>query len=153
MATRGSREWKRATDRLLDKLLRAAEHATNDGLGIVERNEKRMLRTSTHPPGTPTPSAPGEPPSLVTGNLRRSWKTTPAVRVSTYRVRGKGGPTAVQSRIQELGGTIWRTTSRGHLYRIKLPKRPYLKPALDMSVRDIREAYRRRYQEVILATR
>jgi len=147
VSTRGSEEWARASARLLEKLMRAAERATNEGMNIIERAEKANLRRFTHPLGTPTTSPPGEPPALVTGNLRRSWKTIPATRIGAYRVRARGGPTAVQSRIQELGGR----TGRHH--RTTLPRRPYLRPAVDSSRRDVHDVYRRRFEAVILATR
>jgi hypothetical protein len=39
---------------------------------VVEGMVKLELSRTSHPPGTPTPSPPGSPPSLITGALRRS---------------------------------------------------------------------------------
>lgn len=86
---------------------------------VIERQIKAQLSLSAHPPGTPTPSAPGSPPAVVTGTLRRS--------VTTERKVGRRGPyvavgpTAVYGRIQELGGRAGRGAY--------LPARPYVAPA------------------------
>lgn len=101
-----------------------------------EREIKQRLSLSSHPPGTPTPSPPGSPPSLVSGGLRRS------VFEDGPREEGAGRwvtvvrPTAAQARIQELGGV----SGRGH--RTRLPARPYVRP----SVRDL--VYSGRLQRV-----
>lgn len=83
--------------------------------------DKLMLKE--HPPHTPTPSAPGEPPAMISGGLKASVIATPSTAVGPYRFEAKVGPTAVYSRIQELGGTAGRGA--------KLPPRPYLKPAVE----------------------
>lgn len=119
--------------------MRAAEAATADGLGAVEREEKRMLRRFSHAPGTPTPSPPGQPPALITGALRRSWRATAPRRTRTWTVYAKGGPTAPQSRVQELGGGP-----------SDLPRRPFHRPAVEASRVAIFDGYRRRYTAVIL---
>lgn len=100
---------------------------------VVQREAQRLLALTSHPAGTPTPSAPGSPPSLVSGALRRSITVEPPIR------SGEGwsilvGPTIVYGRIQELGGS-----SNGHNY---LPPRPYMAPAwliLPDKIRDIFE--------------
>jgi phage gpG-like protein len=81
--------------------------------------DKLMLRE--HPPGTLTPSMAGQPPAMVTGQLKASVTVTP-VTTTGNRAEARVGPTAPYARIQELGGT----TSRG----TRLPARPYLTPAL-----------------------
>lgn len=88
----------------------------------VQREAQRLLALSSHPPGTPTPSAPGQPPSLVSGALRRSITVEPPV----HTAEGWSivvGPTIVYGRIQELGGN----TGRNHA--TYLPPRPYMRPA------------------------
>lgn len=144
--TRGVREWRIATEKLTEKLMRATEHGIDDGLNKIERAEKKNLHKRTHPIGTRTNSPPGEPPALVTGHMHASWRSRYAYRVGRYRVRGQGGNTTVQARIQELGGR----TGAGH--RTRLPPRPYLGPAV-ASVRDeIHEGFKRRYSTVILSS-
>lgn len=94
------------------------------------------LSLTSHARGTPTPSPPGHPPSLISGSLRRS------VKVRGPRSTGDGweahvGPTIVYGRIQEFGGM----TGRGH--RTRLPARPYVGPATRESARTIRALIRR----------
>ena len=144
--TRGVREWGRATEHLLGKLERATMRGIDDGLGMIEREEKVQLRKRTHPLGTPSPSPPGEPPALVTGHMRASWRTNNARQVGAHRFRGHGGNTTVQARIQELGGR----TGAGH--RTRLPPRPYLAPAVHAKRREIHEGFKRRFTVVILST-
>jgi len=83
------------------------------------RAVQQELGLSSHGRGTPTPAAPGEPPSLITGQLRRSVIMRPKGRAHV-----QVGATAVYARIQELGGDA----GRGH--SAHLPPRPYLAAAL-----------------------
>lgn len=116
----------------LDALVAAAGEATKlavvKGGHLIQAETQKKLTSSSHKKGTPTPSQPGEPPSLVTGQLRRS------IRVDHPNRGGEGiwstriGPTAVYGRIQELGGV----TGRGHA--TTLPARPYLAPALEAAI-------------------
>ena len=92
---------------------------------VVEGRAKLLLSTTSHPPGTPTPSAPGEPPSLITGSLRRSITVDGPDRRGANRWEARVGPTIIYGRIQELGGTAGRGAH--------LPARPYMAPALDVS--------------------
>jgi hypothetical protein len=144
--TTGVKAWVRESERVTEKLMRATEHAVNDGLHIIERAEKRELSRRSHPLGTSTNSPPGNPPSLITGHMRRSWRTHAASRTARYKVAGWGGNTTVQARIQELGGR----TGAGH--RTYLPPRPYLGPAVRAKRDEVFEGFRRRYTEVILMT-
>lgn len=107
-------------------LQRATRLATAHAAHLAEAAIKQMLTTSSHPKGTPTPSAPGEPPSLVTGTLRRSVKVTGPVPVGYGRWLAEIGPTAVYGRVQELGGTAGRGA--------ELPPRPYVQPAYERLV-------------------
>ncbi|MFC8676670.1 hypothetical protein ACFUEN_28795 [Streptomyces griseorubiginosus] len=107
-------------------LQRATRLATAHAAHLAEAAIKQMLTTSSHPKGTPTPSAPGEPPSLVTGTLRRSAKVFGPVPAGYGRWLAEVGPTAVYGRIQELGGTAGRGA--------ELPPRPYVQPAYEQLV-------------------
>jgi hypothetical protein len=96
----------------------------------VQREAQRLLALTSHAPGTPTPSAPGQPPSLISGALRRS------IEVGDPEFRDGGwsifvGPTIVYGRVQELGGGP-----------SNLPARPYMRPAwavVTPKIRDILE--------------
>lgn len=90
---------------------------TRDVGQVLMMEVKRELAKSSHPPGTPTPSAPGEPPSMVSGALSRKVVVK---RLVPGRIQV--GSTVVYARIQELGGVA------GH--GAQLPARPYLKPVL-----------------------
>lgn len=99
---------------------------------VVEAEIKRQLTTSSHRKGTPTPSAPGQPPSLVSGSLRRS--------VSVYGPYGSAtsiyvdvGPSMIYGRIQELGGVA------GH--GSVLPARPYVAPGAARALDRAREVF------------
>jgi hypothetical protein len=97
--------------------------AAADAMALgAEREIKKTLRTSSHPRGTPSPSAPGSPPSLVSGALRRSVRAGRPRQTGAARWETATAPTIVYSRIHELGG--W--TGRGH--RTYLPPRPYVAP-------------------------
>lgn len=143
--THGVREWRLATEKLTEKMMRATEHSINDGLDMIEKAEKKELRRREHPPGTRTNSPPGEPPAWVTGAMHDRWRTVKAYRVGRYKFKGKGGNPSVQARIQELGGR----TGAGH--RVHLPPRPYLAPAVRSVRDDIHRGFRRRYEVVILS--
>lgn len=103
---------------------------------------------SAHSAGTTTPSAPGTPPAVVTGTLRRSVRTGPVTRVGFGSYSVKVGPTVVYARIQELGGVITPKTAAHLRFRlggrevyaksVTLPPRPYFRPALvDFEARDV----------------
>ncbi len=103
----------------------ATRRATATAAHLIERTAKEKLAEKSHERGTPTPSAPGEPPALVTGNLRRSITVVGPDPESVGGYPGwkaQIGPTAIYGRVQELGGE----TGRG-----LLPPRPYLTPAYD----------------------
>ncbi|WP_329143425.1 HK97 gp10 family phage protein [Streptomyces sp. NBC_01456] len=106
----------------------AAKSATAKAAHLTEGAIKETLTTSSHRRGTPTPSAPGEPPSLITGTLRRSIKVTGPHPLGMGRWEAQVGPTAVYGRIQELGGP----TGRGGT--TDLPARPYVAPSYERVV-------------------
>lgn len=96
------------------------------------------LSQYSHPPGTPTPSPPGNPPAIITGQLRRSVTATPATQAGPGRYVATVGATAIYARIQEFGGVIvpvkasrlhW-VDNAGHHFanQVTIPARPYLRP-------------------------
>lgn len=95
-----------------------------------------VLARSSHPRGTRTPSAPGDPPALVGGALRRSMRLSPPVVTGTSRAVAKVSPRIVYARIQEAGGTV--STDKPHGlgspqsgffgHSVTLPARPYMRP-------------------------
>jgi len=117
--------WTEAVALLTAKTV-ALDHATREGVLLMahrtEAATKRTLATSSHGRRTPTPSNPGEPPSMISGNLMRSIAVQGPVGLAGAW-EASVGPTAVYGRIQELGGR----TGRGH--RTTLPPRPYLEPS------------------------
>lgn len=128
-------------------LNRAARLAVEDSMDIIQTAIQDQLTTSTHPVGTPTPSAPGEPPSLVTGHLRGSVEQYGPFYDSPNSASGYVGPTAVQARIQELGGII--PNAFGNLLFVELPARPYVRPAVDEAKPRVAEAIRTRMADAV----
>jgi phage gpG-like protein len=114
-----------ALEGLAASLNQATRTATAQASHLLEREIKQTLSTSSHPRGTPAPSSPGEPPSLVTGTLRRSITVKGPHPLGLGRWEAEIGPTAVYGRIQELGGV----TGRGGA--TELPPRPYVQPAFE----------------------
>lgn len=100
----------------------ATKAATGKGAALIDREMKKTLTTSSHKRGTPTPSRPGEPPSLVSGQLRRSVKIVGPARLAPGVYQAKIGPTAVYGRIQDQGGNAGRNGS------VRLPPRPFVAP-------------------------
>ena len=103
-----------ATPRVVEIVEEALEERTREKLGLTE-----------HERGTPTPSAPGDPPSKISGYLQGSLSRTPPVEAGAGIWSMLTGATAVYARIQELGGYAGRD------HASYLPPRPYLKPAYD----------------------
>lgn len=115
----------------IDVQTKDAMHAA---ASLVEIAVKNKLRESSHPRRTVTPSAPGSPPSLISGNLMRSIAVKgPTGAAGAYRA--EIGPTAIYGRIQELGGN----TGRGH--RTHLPARPYVMPAWESAAPEVGAAF------------
>lgn len=123
-----------AIEGMLAALPAVTERATITVALIAEREIKDQLRQSSHPKRTPTPSAPGQPPSLITGNLMRSISTVGPTGAAGY-VSMQVGPTMIYSRIQELGGLA----GRGH--RSKLPARPYVQPGVEATIPQAEAVY------------
>lgn len=137
-----------AWDIALTKKFVAVDRSTNvamrQSLRVVERSYKKILRTYTHPEGTPTTSPPGQPPALVTGTLMRSVVARgPRPGRRPYTTVGTVGPTADYARIQDMGG---RT---GRKYRTRLPARPYANPATDRVRPDVRRLFVKRWTDAL----
>lgn len=118
---RGVREWDAALDAIVVQKFQACRIGADRAALLLASETKKTLTRTTHRPGTKTPSRPGNPPSLVTGTLRRSMKTVPAEAISKTAWKSQVGPTVVYARVQELGGSTKTTT---------LKARPYLGPTL-----------------------
>lgn len=89
---------------------------------IMVKATREELGRQSHAPGTKTPSLPGEPPALITGDLQRSIVATAPVTLGRGRYAVSVGGTTVYARIQEMGGKAGRGS--------ELPARPYLKAAV-----------------------
>lgn len=96
---------------------------------VVEREMRAQLSKTSHAPGTPTPSEPGEPPSMVSGDLRDSV-IVKEVAPGYVQV----GATTLYARIQQLGGMSGRGRAT------QTPARPYLEPTLENSALQARQA-------------
>lgn len=136
VAVEGVDEFAAALDALQQRMHSATRKATKDGLTLIKRRAHSRLSRYYHPPNTPTPSPPGQPPARISGHLRGSLSPTGPIPTAGG-FTGSIGPTAVYGRIQELGGRAGRNHS------ITLPPRPYLAP----TVRDARNDLRRQYVE------
>ena len=109
----GVGELKAALDAMLLQVNASSVAIVRRGEAVVEAAAKKQF-TGSHKKGTPTTSAPGSPPDVVSGTLRRSIISDVPV-MEGFAAVGRVYPTAIYSRIQELGG-------RG------LPPRPYMQP-------------------------
>lgn len=92
------------------------------GLVVERATKEKLSEQGRHRPGTPTPSPPGSPPSIITGALRASVRTEEPKRLGFGKYELMVGPTMVYARVQELGGGPRN-----------LPARPYLRPAYEGS--------------------
>jgi phage gpG-like protein len=110
-----------ALDRIALRMRTATRAAVTDATRLVGRRASVQLSRYYHPPHTPTPSPPGQPPARISGHLRGSLSPTGPYPTGGG-FAGKLGPTAVYSRIQELGGQAGRNHS------VTLPPRPYMRP-------------------------
>lgn len=122
----GIRELQLALDKVLVEVQTASKRIVKRSEMVVEAEAKKQF-TGAHKRGTPTTSAPGSPPDVVTGTLRRSIKSSP-VQVNGLVAKGSVYPTAVYARIQELGGPAGRGG------KTNLPARPYMTPAHDKAL-------------------
>lgn len=141
--TYGFDEWRTALRLKEVAITRATRTATRQAATHLERAYKQTLRLRSHRRGTPTPSPPGEPPAKISGHLGRSVRSTRVRLVRRGVFESQIGPTAVYSRIQELGGIT------GNGYRTHLPARPYIKPTNRAQLAAVHEFYRRAWEEAL----
>lgn len=141
---RGVDKFLGAVDLKVAQMRRATAAATAKALHLIEKRTKEKLGLKSHKKGTPTPSSPGEPPALISGNLRRSIQVEGPIPVTANSWRGSVGPTAAYGRVQELGGA----TGRGG--RSHLPARPFLQPSYDELKDEIRAIFEAAWTEAIL---
>ena len=120
----GVNELKAAISRMVSEVEATTQEIIRRSQVEVENAAKAGF-TAAHTAGTPTPSAAGSPPAVVTGTLRRSIRSDTPTLVGLGGFVGHVYPTSIYARIQELGGQ----TGRNHA--TTLPARPYLAPALD----------------------
>jgi hypothetical protein len=132
----------------------AARLATMEAALVVQRSIQQKLTVSSagsDHKGTrksAPPSAPGTPPRLHTGSLRRSVRVKGGrigYPAGGFEAQGYGaeiGPTIVYARIQELGGYA------GKNHASYLPPRPYVEPAFVNVAPQLAEIYRRKWAEV-----
>lgn len=121
MNVQGADALTAALDQIALRVRTATRSATKEATRLVRRRAFVQLNRYSHPPNTPTPSPPGQPPARITGNLRGSLSPTGPYPTGGG-FGGKLGPTTVYSRIQELGGRAGRNHS------VTLPPRPYMRP-------------------------
>jgi phage gpG-like protein len=129
VSVQGADRVEAALDRIAQRVRSATRSAVKDATRLVERRASVELGRYYHPPGTPTPSPPGQPPARISGHLRGSLSPTGPYPVAGG-FGGKLGPTAVYSRIQELGGQAGRNHS------VTLPPRPYMRPTQSKAMAD-----------------
>lgn len=125
-----------------DRAPEAARAAAEAMAAVMEQATKAQLSLSSHAPRTQTPAPPGAPPSLISGQLRRSVRRTSSMATGVASWETRVGGTTVYARIQELGGL----SGPGH--RTRLPPRPYLRPALAMSWGKLQEAAQAAFRRV-----
>jgi hypothetical protein len=118
-----------ALDRIALRVRTATRAGAKEGIRLVQRRVFVQLSRYSHPPNTPTPSPPGQPPARISGHLRGSLSPTGPYPTGGG-FGGKLGPTAVYSRIQELGGQAGRNHS------VTLPPRPYMRPTRAQVIAD-----------------
>lgn len=110
---------------MVGRVTTASPHVVEAIGELMQERTRSKLHLTEHERGTPTPAAPGTPPSFIGGYLQGSVTHTPVVPTGDGVWSMMVGGTAVYARIQELGG--WA----GRDHASHLPPRPYLRPAYD----------------------
>lgn len=103
----------------------AGERGARQAAAYIEKLAKQQIRGG-HPRGTPTPSNPGDPPTNITGTLRRSITASDPTEMAAGVYSVQVGPTVIYGRHVELGGPNWPP---GVSY-------PYMQPAYDQARTD-----------------
>lgn len=111
-----------------------------------ETATKLTLTKRTHKEGTRTPSAPGQPPALVSGKLRRSVHRSPARVMGAgmaAQVMGQIGPADVYGPVHEFGPVTITAKNFPQLGnpevgffgpQVEIPRRPWMKPSMEAYV-------------------
>lgn len=138
----GLEAFSRAVAAMQRRIDGAGRGIVAEGLAVVERAAKGNFEGS-HPPGFP--HVGGSKPNVVTGNLRRSIRSTPARRAGVASWEGETGPTTVYGRRIELGYP-GGGTGPGHQ---RTRPFPYLKPAADDSHKRLQAVAVKRWARAI----
>jgi phage gpG-like protein len=97
------------------------------------------LSATTHPPGTRTPSVPGQPPSRITGRLADSIHCTTARSMGPGVARCAVGTTLVYGPVHEFGPVTIRAKNFPQLGNpavgffgrsVVIPRRPFIAPTV-----------------------
>lgn len=104
---------------------------------------KLALSKRSHPKGTPTPSPKGAPPALVSGDLRRSVRRTPATMVGSARFVQVLGSRLIYAPVHEFGPvtiTAKRFPQLGNPQagffgpQVTIPSRPWMRPSVELLI-------------------
>jgi hypothetical protein len=115
----------------MNEAARAAADAT---AAIVAHGAQENLGRTSHAKGTPTPSAPGQPPALISGALQAAVHTVAATASGFGHYTADVTVDSAYALVQEAGG---RTGRDG---KTTLPARPYLAPAVNEHLTDMEQA-------------
>ena len=128
-----------ATPQMIDRAVKDAISAVANEMLREVRGKDGLSMFGRHKAGTPTPSAPGQPPAQISGDLRKSVKKFPVHRHGHGDYSVSVMPTAPYAKIQEKGGTITPKTKPYLAFQINgqwvfarsvtIPARPFIEPA------------------------
>jgi hypothetical protein len=128
-----------------DKAAVAAPRAAATAGGQAgETMVKVVLNKLSHPAGTPTPSAPGQPPAKVSGFLARSIQRAPTATLGPGIATTTYGSVAIYAAVHE-NGPVTITVKRARVLanrdtgqvfgtQVTIPRRPFFKPATEVLV-------------------
>ena len=97
----------------------------------------------THALGTPTPSDPGSPPAMVSGDLRDSVRRSPPVPVGPGRCSQVMKSQLIYGSVHEFGPVTIQAKNFPQLgnptvgffgKQVKIPRRPWMKPSMELLV-------------------
>jgi len=114
----------------------AAAAASGEMSDLFKGAVQRELRARSHPFATKTPSPPGSPPAMISGDLADTILNEPPHEDGPAIWVSRSGPTVRYARIQELGGEMhghptmhwWQDGVPFWSHAHSLPPRPYMKP-------------------------
>lgn len=122
---------------------RAPEAACRAVGQAAETAVKVTLTSFTHPEGTPTPSRPGQPPALVSGDLRRSCRRTPPRYMGPGYYECAVGSMLIYAPVHEFGPVTIRAKNFPQLGnpkvgffgpQVTIPRRPFMAPTVERLV-------------------